>query len=74
MNVAGWKDSPLAYQIQAFYPNATMDPLTQYAGTLDRAIDQALGLMRSDQHTTISVRTPDSLEVVRLWGQVRGMP
>ena len=47
-----------------------MDPKTSYTAHFADALDRALSLMRSHEHTTISVIVPESsLELVRLWGQ-----
>lgn len=67
------EDNPLAYRIQAYYPNATTDPLTEYRAQLDQALQRAIDLMRGGQHTSINVEI-DSLRVVQLWGQIRGLP
>jgi hypothetical protein len=57
------------YTIEAYYPNAAVDPLRSHSGHLADALEQALKLMYTHKHTTITVRTPDALELIRLWGQ-----
>jgi hypothetical protein len=57
------------YTIRAWRPNATMEPLTLYRAHLANALDEALTLHASHLYTTISVTTPDSLELIKLWGQ-----
>lgn len=57
------------YTLEAYWPNARVDPLHRETGMLEAAISEALRLMRSGDYTTITVRTPDRLELVRLWGQ-----
>ena len=57
------------YEVIAYWPNAVVDPLREYRAHFADALDRAIKLRQSYEHTTISVRTPDCLELVRLWGQ-----
>lgn len=61
----------MTYKITAYWPNSRIDPLVKRVAHLAEALDVALDLMAGKQHTTItvSVTTPDLLELARLWGQ-----
>jgi hypothetical protein len=67
---APWEGEALViYTIEAYWPNATTEPYRQHSSHLADALEQALKLMHTGKHTTITVRTPDCLELIRLWGQ-----
>lgn len=59
----------MIYTISAWWPNSTMNPVTAHSAHLADALDKALAFMHTGSHTTISVTTPESLELIRLWGQ-----
>lgn len=59
----------MIYTIEAYWPNSMEEPLRKHSAHLADAIEQALALMYGGKHTTITVRTPDHLELIRLWGQ-----
>ena len=59
----------MIYTIEAYWPNAATEPLRRHSAHLADALEQALALMYGHEHTTISVTTPDRLELIRLWGQ-----
>lgn len=70
----GLGEWPALYRIQAWYPNSITPPDTDYRAHYADALALALELAFSKRHTTITVQTPDCLEVIRLWGQLEGMP
>ena len=59
----------MIYKITAYWPNSRTDPLVKRVAHLAEALDVALDLMAGKQYMTISVTTPDGLELIRLWGQ-----
>jgi hypothetical protein len=62
------------YKIEAWWPNITIDPLVEYTRHKDDGIDRVVKLARTGEHTTIHLITPDSLEIIRMWGQLSGLP
>lgn len=72
-NAKGEDINPALYRIEAYWPNSTFAPKVEYAPTFANSLDKALILAMSKQHTTITVRI-DALEVIRLWGQLTGLP
>lgn len=59
----------MIYTVRAYWPNVTIDPVTHRCAHFADAFDLALSLMATCKHTTISISTPEALELVRLWGQ-----
>jgi hypothetical protein len=57
------------YEIRAWWPDSRAEPHTESSDKFGHAVIRALELRRTFRHTTITVITPDSLELVRLWGQ-----
>lgn len=70
----GLGEWPALYRIQAWYPNVIEPPLTQYAAHYANALQEAIRLAFTKTYMTISVQTPDCLEVIKLWGQLEGLP
>jgi hypothetical protein len=69
LHAPGEAEALVIYTIEAYWPNATTEPHRQRSAHLADALEQALALMYTHKHTTITVRTPDALELIRLWGQ-----
>jgi len=59
----------MIYTIRAAWPNAAADPYVMHVPHVAEGLDCALRLAATGKHTTISVLTPDGLELIRLWGQ-----
>jgi hypothetical protein len=62
------------YKIEAYWPDARSAPEVRYTAHLADALDRAIQLAYSGKHTTIRVITPDALEVIKMWGQLDGLP
>ena len=62
------------YKIQAFYPDSRLSPEVSYAARWADALNDAVAIAKTGKHTTIRVLTPDIMEVIKLWGQLDGMP
>lgn len=65
---------PFLYRIEAYYSNAAVPPLVRWQSRYSQALNHAIDLVATGNHTTIIVTTPDNLEVIRFWGQLKGFP
>lgn len=69
----GLGEWPALYRVQAWYPNVIVEPRIEYCARYADALSLALRWAFQKQYTTISVQTPDCLEVIKLWGQLEGL-
>jgi hypothetical protein len=62
------------YIIIAWWPVANAAPYITYSPNLDDMINLVIEMAKSNKYMSISGRTPDELEIIRMFGQLKGMP
>lgn len=67
-------DSRTMYKIVAFWPVSKTAPYITYAATLDEMVNQVIEMAKSNTYMSISGGTPDGLEIIRMFGQLKGLP
>lgn len=73
MSQAAWEQGE-CYKIEAWWPVANQDPLVEYVTELSYGIPRVLALAWTGRHTAISLITPNRLEIIKMWGQLDGLP
>lgn len=62
------------YKIVAFWPAKDAAPYVTYEPTIDELINRVIELAKSGKYMSVSGGTPDSLEIIRMFGQLKGLP
>lgn len=68
------KDARTMYKIVAWWPTANAAPFVTYKATIDEMINEVIEMAKSNKYMSISGGTPDNLEIIRMFGQLKGLP
>lgn len=68
------QDTRTMYKIVAWWPTTNAAPYITYKATLDEMINQVIEMAKSNIYMSVSGGTPDNLEIIRMFGQLKGLP